>query len=118
MSGLSVDHYRDLLLAEQREAEETLRALGADIDAIVHARQGSNNDDEHDPEGVTLAFERAQTEAMLVQSRNRLLEIGAALTRLGDGTYGACESCGRPIGWERLTARPYASTCIECASAR
>lgn len=115
MSKLDVSRYRELLLTEQRETVAMLRELGADIDAIVDARLDSNNDDEHDPEGVTLAFERSQTEALLAQSRKRLDEVSAALERIDAGTYGLCESCGGPIGWERLTARPYARTCIQHA---
>jgi DnaK suppressor protein len=29
--------------------------------------------------------------------------------------YGICETCDRPIGAERLAARPAARTCIDCA---
>lgn len=30
------------------------------------------------------------------------------------GSYGMCESCGRPIGEERLAAVPEATRCITC----
>ncbi len=115
MSRLDVDHYRDLLLKERDETVTLLGELGADISAIVDARQGSNNDDEHDPEGVTLAFERSQTDALLRQSQRRLHEITDALKRIDDGTYGLCQVCGKPIGYERLAARPYARACVEHA---
>ena len=35
--------------------------------------------------------------------------------RIADGTYGTCRRCGRPIGFDRLEARPAADLCIECA---
>jgi len=38
--------------------------------------------------------------------------------RLDAGTFGICASCGEPIGAERLLARPAATLCIRCASAR
>lgn len=44
----------------------------------------------------------------------RAESLGRALTRLDDGTYGTCESCGRPISAERLKARPEATLCIDC----
>ena len=81
------------------------------------ASRDTNADDEHDPEGATIAFERSQIGALARQARSRLDEIDAALARVAAGTYGVCESCGLPIGEERLAARPAARTCIRCAGA-
>jgi RNA polymerase-binding transcription factor DksA len=36
------------------------------------------------------------------------------LARLDDGSYGQCESCGNPIGKERLQAFPRATLCMAC----
>ena len=44
-------------------------------------------------------------------------DIHAALRRIDDGTYSECSMCGKAIGEKRLTALPYATTCIECAEA-
>lgn len=110
------ENFRALLVAEQDETLRLMSSLGQDISALVAARQDSNNDDEHDPEGSTLAFERSQTDALLAQSRQRLAEIAAALERLDAGTYGVCVRCGGPIATARLEARPYAPTCITCAA--
>jgi DnaK suppressor protein len=41
-------------------------------------------------------------------------KITGALARLNDGTIDECESCGEPIGWKRLMARPVTTLCIEC----
>ncbi len=73
-------------------------------------------DDEHDPEGATLAFERQHLAALLSQASQQLAQIDAALGRIADGSYGRCVSCGEPIGEARLAARPAATTCIKCAS--
>jgi DnaK suppressor protein len=113
---VNLQKFRKLLLDEQQSTVSLMADLGADIDSLVQARQGSNNDDEHDPEGSTLAFERSQTDALLAQSTQRLADIAAALERLDAGTYGVCENCGKPIAAARLEARPYARTCITCAS--
>lgn len=117
MSRLDPAHYRELLEKEKAATDRVLAELDADIDALVGARNDSNHDDEHDPEGVTIAFERSQADALRGQAQHRLREIAEALERIDAGTYGTCEVCGKPIGWERLTARPYARTCIEHASA-
>ncbi|HRN30161.1 MAG TPA: TraR/DksA C4-type zinc finger protein [Terrimesophilobacter sp.] len=113
MSRLDTDKYRELLLATETETLEEIKDLDEGIAALIDASHNSNHDDEHDPEGVTIAFERSQTDALLTQSTQRLAEVRAALARIDDGTYGDCAVCGGPIGWERLTARPYARTCIE-----
>jgi RNA polymerase-binding protein DksA len=42
-------------------------------------------------------------------------EIDTALKRLELGTYGICVSCGEPIGERRLSARPAATQCRDCA---
>jgi DnaK suppressor protein len=112
---MNKQHFRRMLLADRAATQELTTELGRDVEVIVAARQGVSTDDEHDPEGVTLAFERSQTEALIHQTAGRLLEIEAALRRLEAGTYGVCEVCGEPISAARLEARPAARTCITCA---
>lgn len=92
-----------------------LASLTDDYGSVVAASRDSNADDEHDPEGATIAFERSQIGSLVDQARLHLEEIDAALGRLDAGTYGTCERCGRAIGEARLEARPVARTCIACA---
>lgn len=54
---------------------------------------------------------------VLVSEEQLLAEVRGALARLDAGTFGRCERCGVPIGKPRLTAVPYASRCIRCATA-
>ena len=106
-------------LAQRRvEVRERIAGLERGVAEIVSATAAANTDDEHDPEGATIAFEREQLSALLAGARRQLTEIDAAIRRLEDGTYGRCESCGRPIGSARLAARPSASECIDCAGRR
>src|SRR5699024_197326 len=95
--GRMVD-FRTLLEDERRETLARLETLTGDFDALIEASEGSNADDEHDPEGSTIAFERSQLDALLRQGRASLTDIDAALERLEQDTYGICEQCGRPIG--------------------
>ncbi len=107
---------QEVLEAERAQARRLLASLTGDFDAIVEASRGSNADDEHDPEGATIAFERAQVSALARQVRAHVVEVEAALERLAQGRYGTCERCGTPISSARLEARPTARTCIACAS--
>lgn len=110
-----MDDARSLLAAERQEVVRRLAALTEDFDGVVAASRDTNADDEHDPEGATIAFERSQIVALVQQAEAHLDEVEAALGRLADGTYGICERCGRPVGESRLGARPRARTCIDCA---
>ena len=82
------------------------------------ARAAASADDEHDPEGATLAFERQHVAALAQAAREHLADIDTALARLADGSYGICQACGRPVGAARLAARPAAHTCIGCTRRR
>ncbi|KAB2811827.1 TraR/DksA family transcriptional regulator [Pimelobacter simplex] len=108
---------RDRLVAERDEALRRLAGLTGDFDEVVAASRDTNADDEHDPEGATIAFERSQLAALVRQVRAHLADVDAALGRLDAGTYGLCEVCGRPIAGERLEVRPAARTCVVCAAA-
>lgn len=74
-------------------------------------------DDEHDPEGPTIAYERAQVAARLDAARAEMAELRRAAQRLDEADAGACAGCGQPIAYERLLARPAATTCVGCARA-
>lgn len=89
--------------------------LAASFDGIVDAASDVATDDEHDPEGHTIAWERQQIAALLEEAATTLAEIDAALDRLDAGTYGTCRSCGRPIAPERLEALPATPLCVGCA---
>lgn len=100
-------------LEEMRDdAHSRLQALRATKVDMVDAARDANVDDEHDPEGATIAFERAQVDALTADVRARLAEIDAAERRLEDGTYGQCFVGGEPIDEARLAARPTATTCV------
>jgi RNA polymerase-binding transcription factor DksA len=110
-----VDDVTSRLEQQRRETLQRLAGLTSSFDEIVAASRDSNADDEHDPEGATIAFERSQVAALVSQGRDQLNEIEAAVARVAAGTYGVCERCGEPISDERLAARPVARTCIRCA---
>jgi DnaK suppressor protein len=99
----------------RRRALARLAALTDDYAGMVEASRDSNADDEHDPEGATIAFERSQVGSLVEQARTQLAEVDAALARLDAGTYGTCERCRQVIAEGRLEARPAARLCIRCA---
>ena len=106
---------RARLLALREHTLAQLDGLAISRNDIVQASHDSNIDDEHDPEGATIAYERSMLQALIAQGVRRLEEIDVALARLANGTYGNCAECGEPIGEARLEARPTASMCLRHA---
>lgn len=114
------DPIRSRLNTDRERALQRIADLDREFTSIVtSASEGSaGSDDEHDPEGATLAFERQHTAALLAQAREQLAAIDAALRKIASGTYEICDICGEPIGTERLAARPASLICIRCATKR
>ncbi|PWV44775.1 TraR/DksA C4-type zinc finger protein [Nocardiopsis sp. L17-MgMaSL7] len=111
-----VAEIRGLLTADRERTSALILSLTRSFDSIVEATQDTATDDEHDPEGSTIAFERSHTSAALAAAERHLADVDAALERIAQGRYGRCERCGEPVSPERLLARPVARTCIACAT--
>jgi DnaK suppressor protein len=105
----------DRLAEELVGTEQLLAGLHRDLAGLIAASADANADDEHDPEGATIAFERAQLSSLIGQAERRLVELAQARQRLRDGSYGRCEHCGEEIGEPRLLARPATRRCVRCA---
>ncbi|MFC7877218.1 TraR/DksA C4-type zinc finger protein [Isoptericola sp. NPDC057391] len=108
-------HPEARLRARLAEVEDRLASQRRAVDGIVESARDSNADDEHDPEGATLAWERQQAAALAAEAERERDQLLAALDRAAAGTYGVCEVCGRPIPAARLEARPAATRCVEHA---
>ena len=118
MSGLTAEQ-RDALrmrIVEERErATARAAALQRDFDDIVTASAEAVRDDEHDPEGATIAFERTQVATLLTDARRLLVALDAVEQRLDAPEAGHCERCSQTIAFARLLARPTATRCVTCA---
>ncbi|MCY7299550.1 MAG: TraR/DksA C4-type zinc finger protein [Ilumatobacteraceae bacterium] len=107
---------RGHVLTELIRFDEQIVTLTRSFDDIVEAAVQSNVDDEHDPEGTTIAFERQQVAALLRQAKADREALLLARDRLEQPGYGVCEHCKGFVGLERLLALPSAARCISCAS--
>ncbi len=106
---------RSVLTELRATAAARADAAAAALAELVHDRQGSNDDDEHDPEGVTLSSEWSRLSALSDAASAELQRVDEALQRLDAGTYGICATCGEPIPPARLEVRPFAAQCVPCA---
>jgi RNA polymerase-binding transcription factor DksA len=107
-----------LLTARYSAGCTGVAALERELGGIIESSGSASTDDEHDPEGATIAFERQHVAALLERERDQQAAAERALRKVDDGSYGVCEACGQPIAAERLAARPAAATCISCAARR
>jgi DnaK suppressor protein len=112
--GDQAELVRSLTTARQRTAAQR-DALARDLGQILEASELVATDDEHDPEGATIAYERAQVTALLAQAREDLDALDRALAEVRRVGHVHCEGCGEPIVVERVLALPTARTCIRCA---
>jgi RNA polymerase-binding transcription factor len=64
------------------------------------------------------AAERETMQTVLRSILDRRLQFEFALSRLADGGYGNCETCGKPIPVERLEIFPAATACVACKQTR
>ena len=106
---------RDALDADRALTLTRVEGLKADLEGIIADSMDANGDDEHDPEGSTVAFERAQVIALISEAESRLADLERALERLHAGGDTVCRRCGGEIPLERLMARPATSICVDCA---
>ena len=104
--------------AQRAHVAERAASLERELASLAEEQSLTSHDDEHDPEGVTIAVQRAQLQGLRDAARVELAELDRAIGRLDDGTYGYCAQCGAPIAPERLEALPATTTCIRCAERR
>jgi RNA polymerase-binding transcription factor DksA len=117
MNKADLEHYRSTLLALRARltgdvthlADEALRARGGEASGSL------SNAPLHPADLGTDNYEQEFTFSLLQNQEQTLDEIGEALERLRQGTFGRCEECGGPIPKGRLQALPYARHCVACA---
>jgi DnaK suppressor protein len=105
----SAPDYSALLEHERSDLRAQLTELGFGDDGLL-------NYDSNFADSSQVTAERGEAEVLAGELRDALLEVEAAILRLGDGTYGICEVCGNPITPARLEAKPAARLCITDAS--
>ena len=97
---------------QQQHSGAIVAAQEAELSGLMRDSGDGAGQDQADL-GAT-SFERDHELTVLSNERDKLAQIERALERIEDGTYGACEACGSPIGKMRLMAFPRATLCMTC----
>ena len=103
---------RTRLETEVAELHAEISNAESEIAARLNDSVGDAGDDSADAGAKT--YQREHDLALTHNARELLSLNERALARMADGTYGICESCGKPIGKARLQAFPRANLCVEC----
>jgi DnaK suppressor protein len=107
---------RKKFLSKVRERlDEMKEKILAEMNNAMRAEREGSKDEGLDT--YDLASEERDREISFILSDRERVKIGAiddALQRIGDGSYGICESCGLEIGEERLEALPFTRLCRDC----
>jgi DnaK suppressor protein len=101
---------REELVRHRDRLRSEIEAQGADPDTddVAFVDDAGFADRGHSTE------ERSRVISLVRALRANLRDVERALAKIGSGTYGTCERCGRPISIERLEALPWAVLCIDC----
>lgn len=118
MSAIDINRFRETLLAERERVAGAIENLRQENPGSMEDETGDEAHDQHLGDIATAMHDREMDYTLADNEENLLAAIDAALQRIEDGTYGTCTNCGRPIGAERLEARPWADLCIDCARDR
>jgi DnaK suppressor protein len=107
-----LDGIRAHLVEDRTRLREELATTEEGIaDLLRDGGDGAGNDQADI--GAT-SLERDAEMSLVQNAREMLFQVEHALERIADGTYGVCESCGNPVGKERLLAFPRATLCMTC----
>jgi RNA polymerase-binding transcription factor DksA len=117
MNKKDTEYFKKKLLAEQSQLEEDLGGISQKDPESAggwEATSGGMEVDNADDNEVADKLEELEENAGVVSKLDRqLAEVKAALDRMEKGTYGICETCGKPIEIERLQANPSARISIK-----
>jgi DnaK suppressor protein len=95
--------------------EERLHVLLEEAGKTCSDMRQDNNGDFPDPtDRASLESDRNFLLRIKDRERKLIMKVKEALDRIDNGTFGICESCGKPISEKRLMARPVTTECIDC----
>ena len=116
MTSIDTTEFRALLDEERKRIADAIAYLHEENPRNMEDELGElagRGSDNHLGDMATVTFDRELDEGLEEGAQQTLSQIDRALAKLDDGTFGTCERCGKPIGEERLRARPWATLCID-----
>ena len=117
--SMAEDRYQELRRILEDRRDEIAGEVQHKIRSVRMDPAQSTNHRAADATETSEADIQDDIEFALIQMKaETLTKIGAALTRLTEGTYGYCYECGDEIAERRLRALPFAARCKDCEEVR
>jgi RNA polymerase-binding protein DksA len=114
LSEEDLDHFKERLLEEQKDAESKIGELQSSIDEIENKMDDTNSGSAHHQGDIGSSEELRETNYTLIEKqKDKLDQITAALDRIETGNYGTCIVTGKPIQKGRLEVMPYTAHCVD-----
>jgi len=116
VSTIDTQEFRTLLEQERNRISNAIDYLHTENPGNMEDELGElagRGSDNHLGDMATVTFDRELDQGLEEGAQQTLEQVDRALAKIDDGTYGTCERCGKPIGAERLRARPWATLCID-----
>jgi DnaK suppressor protein len=108
MDKRKLDNFKKRLETRQQELRRT----------VSRTQQDGRSADEDSAQDIADRAASSYTKEFLFHQSNndrQLLQmVDAALSRIREGSFGECISCGKEINPKRLEAVPWTRHCIEC----
>ncbi|CAN5616477.1 TraR/DksA family transcriptional regulator [soil metagenome] len=110
-----LDKIRGDLAEERRGYEAQIAELEEEsFQGTQSELTGEVGIDEDFADAGSATFDREQALSIQNNVRDLIDQVNRALSRIEEGTYGACERCGRLIDPVRLEALPRTLLCQDC----
>jgi DnaK suppressor protein len=109
MQKEDLEYFRALL---QTQLDDLVKGAGKTVNDMTNPDESAMFPDPND----RASMESDRNLELRIRDRERKLisKIRKTIEKIDDGTFGYCDTCGEPIGFKRLEARPVTDQCIEC----
>ncbi len=108
--------HAQLLVERQRLESEISNLASGGVRSDTFQADETDSVDQHPADDASELFEREKNLMVRRTLEISLQEVNEALHKFDEGTYGLCETCGKPIAEGRLRAMPGATHCFQCQS--
>jgi len=103
-----LNYFKEILESRKEQIEKNISGVNDELTQL--SGQELNDEGDHASNSNNSMIESA----IVNQQNKELQEINVTLGKISDKTYGICEMCEDPIGFQRLKVKPHAIYCIDC----
>ena len=111
-SGLTDVQFKELHALLQKKYTDLDQEI-KDLEANLTSEEGDDKGAPDEVDRSSFEEEMQRMQLVLVGKKQLQGEVGEALNRIKNGSYGVCEETEEPIGYKRLKAQPWTRLSLE-----